>query len=69
MYGRSRPQYRPDLGRIWAVHSMARSPDRPGLHRGSLTFGATARLRLFPPHRLTAPRRIVSRRPHLVRVL
>jgi hypothetical protein len=33
---------------FWASRSFARSPDRPGLHRASLTFGAAARLRLLP---------------------
>src|SRR6516164_5493459 len=47
MYCRSRPQYRSDLGWILGV-ALARSPDRPGLHRASLTFGAAARLRLLP---------------------
>ena len=33
---------------FWASRSLARSPDRPGLHRASLAFGAAARLRLLP---------------------
>src|SRR4029077_13240066 len=33
---------------FWASRSLARSPDRPGLHRASLTFGAAARVRLLP---------------------
>ena len=33
---------------FWASRSLARSPDRPGLRRASLTFGAAARLRLLP---------------------
>jgi len=65
MYCRSRPQYRSDLGWILGVAFLARSPDRPGLHRASLTFGAAARLPASSPHGLTAPGRIVSRRPHL----
>jgi hypothetical protein len=40
---------------FWASRSFARSPDRPGLPRASLSFGAAARLRL-PPH--TSSRRV-----------
>ncbi len=40
---------------FWASRSLARSPDRPGLPRASLAFGAAARLRL-PPH--TSSRRV-----------
>ena len=43
---------------FWASRSLARSPDRSGLHRASLTFGAAARLRLLPH---TASRRQAGR--------
>jgi hypothetical protein len=49
MHCRSRPLYRSDLDWIFsASRSLARSPDRPGLHWASLAFGAAAFLRLLP---------------------